>query len=611
MAIILPGDMVIGSSGSKISLHTTSISGERRSLIPKTAYSADFNVGDGVVISPSNDKVYFTSSSTPTVRKFDVASETFDTAPTNLPVGAIYSMAINSDGSEICVTSAGSAGANRFIRYGTSDMSKLTDPSVWPTGLSRKPGYSPNGTWLAIPHETSPYITIYELATMNKIADPAILPTGTMVGANFSPDSSMLAIVGGSGAGSALVVYNTSSWSKITIASVPSHGSYYVEWNPDGSKLAVLDILSLNYTVYETSGWTKLTNPTLPSYVAGVGRGISWINNDIFILTSWTNSSGQSGTFCTINIQKTFVINVQDNNLVSIGNFATTIANNGSLRKLSGTVVNANSPADPLERKIRIYDKNSGLFVSKTESYEDGLFEAIVYTSDPCYAVAIGEEGPPFENSKIKDRLVPVTVTEDIEFVAASGTTYVTATTQDQTIPASADVNDLILAFIVHRSALTAPSGWTLVDSAEVTVSGTTQYTSVYKRIASSGDAGLAQTWTQASSGVLAVHYNVYRNSTGCDVLQSTDVVNTTTVSTNVPALNAESVNQMGVFACSWITAASGMTATFGRLTTPASVTNNRLGVANRPFFGEKTLSGAITSAASTAGSAGVYVIIG
>jgi len=406
VATILQGDMVIGSATGKITLHTTSLSGNRRSLIPKTAYSTDFNLGEGLCVSPSRDKVYFIASATPTVRKFDVASETFNTAPTDLPVGTIYSMAINSDGSEICVTSAGSAGANRFIRYNTSNMSKLTDPSVWPTGLSRKPGYSPNGTWLAVPHETTPYITIYELATMTKVANPASLPTTSMYGAAFSPDSSLLAIVGASG--STLIVYETSGWTQVSIASLPSHLSYYVEWSPDGSKLAVLNNSGLTYTVYETATWTKLTNPSLPSYVAGVGRGISWLNNDIFILTFWSNSTSQSGTFCTVNIETSTLLNTQDNNLLQIGTFATTIAPGGNYRKLSGTVVSADSPADPLERKVRVYDKNTGLFISETESLSDGTFEAIVYSGQACYVVAVGDEGPPFENSKIKDRVVPV-----------------------------------------------------------------------------------------------------------------------------------------------------------------------------------------------------------
>lgn len=198
------------------------------------------------------------------------------------------------------------------------------------------------------------------------------------------------------------------------------------------------------------------------------------------------------------------------------------------------------------------------------------------------------------------------------DLIANSGTTYDVATTQDQTIPATAQEDDLLLAFVMHSDTLTPPAGWVLVDSETVTTT-VTQYTSVYKRIAQSGDGGTTQTWTQATSQRIAVHYHVYRKTGGCDVLQTNKVTNTSTVSTSVPPLTATGITQRGIFACSWVTAltTSTISTTFGVLTTPVSLANNRLGVAHKSLASTETLSGAMASNTATTGSVGVSLIIG
>lgn len=111
--------------------------------------------------------------------------------------------------------------------------------------------------------------------------------------------------------------------------------------------------------------------------------------------------------------------------------------------------------------------------------------------------------------------------TRPVMFVAASGTIYATTTSQIQTIPASVEEGDLLLAFIMHRSALTPAADWLLVASATTSAIDITQYTSVYKRIALSGDAGGSTTWSQAASARLAVHIQAYRRGGGCNVINS------------------------------------------------------------------------------------------
>jgi hypothetical protein len=207
-------------------------------------------------------------------------------------------------------------------------------------------------------------------------------------------------------------------------------------------------------------------------------------------------------------------------------------------------------------------------------------------------------------------------------FVDASGTTIQTSsTTVSETIPALTVTGDLILAFIMHRSSLTPPSGWTLVATSTCTNSTVTQITSVYKRTAVGGDAGSSPTWTQASAGRFIAHINTYRG-----LLAPADVVafatsNQSSATTNLlpwATVAATSNGQIGIASSSIILANVGtpmtMTPLSGTLSTPSSVTDNRLAVCRIARNSGQTLVGQFTSSQpSTAdnGTASVSVVVG
>lgn len=207
-------------------------------------------------------------------------------------------------------------------------------------------------------------------------------------------------------------------------------------------------------------------------------------------------------------------------------------------------------------------------------------------------------------------------------FVDASGTTIQTSsTTVAETIPALTVAGDLILAFIMHRSTLTPPSGWTLVATATCTNSTVTQRTSVYKRTAVGGDAGSSPTWTQASSGRFIAHINTYRGISATADVVAFATSNQNSVTTNLlpwATVAATSDGQIGIAASSIILANVGtpmtMTPLSGTLSTPSSVTDNRLAVARLSRNSGQTLVGQFTSGQpSTAdnGTASVSVVVG
>ena len=88
--------------------------------------------------------------------------------------------------------------------------SKLAKPPVLTTGTATDCAFSPDGTLLAVSHNSSPYITIYNTSTWAKLANPSTLPTGNATGCAFSPYGSLLAVAHYSSP--YITVYNTSTW---------------------------------------------------------------------------------------------------------------------------------------------------------------------------------------------------------------------------------------------------------------------------------------------------------------------------------------------------------------------------------------------------------------
>lgn len=175
----------------------------------------------------------------------------------------------------------------------------------------------------------------------------------------------------------------------------------------------------------------------------------------------------------------------------------------------------------------------------------------------------------------------------------ATSTLTTTATSVNLSTPASVLDNDLIVATVMTRSALTVPSGWTLVDSQAVTE--LSQVTSVCVRQASS-DASHSYTWTQASSARLVVHYQVFRGVSSYSpttLLKKTQVPvngvkNTISLSGVTPPTN----DYLTIICGSAVYAGSsaqksnwaGNPSTDLSITTPNSVTDDRIFAAYNMF---------------------------
>ena len=193
--------------------------------------------------------------------------------PSSLPTGIGRGTALNNDDSLMAVAH----NTSPYITiYNTSDWSKVTNPSTLPTGIGYDVAFNSDGSLMAVAHHTSPYVTIYNTSDWSKVTNPSSLPAGNAEGVAFNNDGSLMAVAHYTSP--YVTIYNTSDWSKVADpSSLPTGTCFGVAFNNDGTLMAVSHDTSPYVTIYNTSDWSKVANPsTLPT---GVGRSVAF-NND-------------------------------------------------------------------------------------------------------------------------------------------------------------------------------------------------------------------------------------------------------------------------------------------------------------------------------------------
>lgn len=143
-----------------------------------------------------------------------------------------------------------------------------------------------------------------------------------------------------------------------------------------------------------------------------------------------------------------------------------------------------------------------------------------------------------------------------MSFVAASGTSYVDSATTISvpSSPSGVQNGDGLFAILMARSAVTPPSGWSLVASQAV-VGATAQSLYIYRKdTVTTGDSSTAFVWTQASAGRMGLAYIVCRSSTGLlQILESAGVTTSTASATShnvtAPILTSGTEGQLFILA--------------------------------------------------------------
>lgn len=161
-----------------------------------------------------------------------------------------------------------------FYAY-AEDGTGCSDAAFLPnTALSADPSPiagNSDGTKLALRLSAPPYIGVYDLAGHIQLTLGDAGVSQSLYEYAWSPDGSMLAVATSSST-NPLVVYNTSTWTRITVPGLPTgSGGVSVAWSPDGSKLALIVSSSTTpLTVFNVADWSKVTIPSQPKYGLGL-----------------------------------------------------------------------------------------------------------------------------------------------------------------------------------------------------------------------------------------------------------------------------------------------------------------------------------------------------
>jgi DNA-binding beta-propeller fold protein YncE len=130
--------------------------------------------------------------------------------PSTLPTGTGWGCAFDPTGTYLAVAHEFSPYITIYKRNGDT-FTKLANPSTRPPDTAYGCAFDPTGTYLAVAHANSPYITIYKRDgdTFTNLANPITLPTGTGFGCAFDPTETYLAVAHSTSP--RITIYNTFS----------------------------------------------------------------------------------------------------------------------------------------------------------------------------------------------------------------------------------------------------------------------------------------------------------------------------------------------------------------------------------------------------------------
>lgn len=155
--------------------------------------------------SPNGSHLFCTGGSSPYVNIWSYTGETFTklSNPAALPPNSATAVAISPDSVHFAVSHIGGDTITIYKRSGDV-FTKLTKPDVLPTGgpyYTNSTGYdgidfSSDGSYLAVAHATSPFITVWKRNgdSFNKIPNPSILPTGQGLSLKYARLNAYLAV---------------------------------------------------------------------------------------------------------------------------------------------------------------------------------------------------------------------------------------------------------------------------------------------------------------------------------------------------------------------------------------------------------------------------------
>ena len=113
--------------------------------------------------------------------------------PAPIPTGNANGVAWSPDTTYLAVAHTTSPFISVYKRSGDV-LTKLSSPTSLPVQQGQAVAWSPDGVYLAVMNNLSPFMIVYKRSgdVFTPIATPTVLPTGNTFGTSFSPERGLL-----------------------------------------------------------------------------------------------------------------------------------------------------------------------------------------------------------------------------------------------------------------------------------------------------------------------------------------------------------------------------------------------------------------------------------
>lgn len=253
------------------------------------AYSTDF--------SPDGQYLAVAHSNSPflTIYKRNVDVFIKLPNPSVLPESVANSVAFSPSGNYLAVGSGFSYFINIYKREGDNFIN-LPNPDVLPNSTVFGVAWSPDERYLAVGlyefRESHPRLLIYERNNDQfSMIFSAITSSDGTYQLSFSPDGQYLIVPGDTSPYIYLYKYQNNTFSEVTDHNISvSSSAYSAAWSPDGSYVAIVHLRSPYITIYKRNGdnFTRLPDPNvLPPDTA---RGAAWSPDGNYLVVTSSRS---------------------------------------------------------------------------------------------------------------------------------------------------------------------------------------------------------------------------------------------------------------------------------------------------------------------------------
>ncbi|MGQ0335684.1 WD40 repeat domain-containing protein [Halomonas elongata] len=244
--------------------------------------------------------------------------------------------------------------------------------------MGRGAAFSPDGAYLAMAHNGSPYLTIIDTSDWSVVSGTPSLPKSGW-GAAFSPDGAYLAIV--HEGSPCLTVIDTADWSVVSgTPSLPGTGNGVAFGsNANGTFLAAVHEGAPYLTIIDTSDWSVVSGtPSMP----GEGNDVAFAPNGAYLSVAHWESP-----YLTIVAASDW----------SVANVAPTLAGMGraiDISPISGIIAVAHNPADfnSDEARFTVIDPNDNWSVVSDAPDIQSSIADVKFSPDGAF-LAIGHYG--------------------------------------------------------------------------------------------------------------------------------------------------------------------------------------------------------------------------